>query len=340
MSEPPARDFDAPDRRPSLADVDAAAARLVGRIVRTPLIRSEWLSTITGADVWLKLETLQPTGSFKVRGALNAAARLREAMPGATTVVTASAGNHGLGLAWAAKRLGLRARVHVPAAAPAVKRRTIAALGAELVEASTYEAAEEAARAESERNHVPYISPYAQLDVIAGAATVAQEMLEAEPAIDTLVVPVGGGGLLAGTAVVARGAGRPLAACGAEAAASPAFTSALAAGRIVTVNVQPTLADGLAGNMEPDSPTFALVRDLADRVVVVDEPAIAAAMRQLIEQERLIVEGAAAVPVAALASGLLDVRGHRVGVVLSGRNVDVDILQRVLASTAWPSSPA
>jgi threonine dehydratase len=167
------------------------------------------------------------------------------------------------------------------------------------------------------------VSAYSHSDVIAGAGTIALEMIAARPDLDVLIAPLGGGGLLSGTAVVARALTPGASVFGAEAAASPVFTAALAAGRPVTVDVAPTVADGLAGNMEPDSQTFGLVRDLVDAVVAVPEQEIRAAMRELVVRERLIVEGAAATAIAAITGGHLPLASRRVAVIVSGRNVDV-----------------
>ena len=315
----------------TLADIQAAADRIRSTAWRTPLIPSPWLSEAARADVWLKLETVQATGSYKIRGATNALARLKERHPDLRAVVTASAGNHGQAVALAASALGIHARVHVPAGAPETKRRAIARLGAEIVEAPTYDAAEARAHDEARRDAVVYVSPYNDPDVIAGAGTVALEMLDERPGLDAFIVPVGGGGLISGTAIAARARTKNALVAGTEAAASPVFTAALAAGRPVTVEVHDTLADGLAGNMDSDSQTFAIVRDLVDRVVKLPEPAIAEAMRDLIRHERLIAEGASATAVAAIATGLLDVRGRQVGIILSGRNVDAHVIARVLS---------
>ena len=238
-------------------------------------------------------------------------------------------------------QFGVQVRVYLPATAPRAKRQALARLGAELIDAATYDEAEASARADAARAGVPYISPYNDPDVIAGAGTVALEMLANRPDLDAFVVPLGGGGLLAGTAIVARShtrparraaAGRPRACLvvGAEAEASPVFTAALAAGRAVPVAVQPTLADGLAGNLEGDSQTFGLVRDLVDRVVAVGEAAIAQAIKGLSAREHVVAEGAAATAVGALLQGGVDLAGRRVGVILSGRNIDPDVLQRVV----------
>jgi len=315
---------------PTIVDIEAAARRIAGFSWHTPILHSPWLSDVTGADVWLKLETVQTTGSFKIRGAVNALVALTESRPGVDTVVTASAGNHGVAVAWTAKQLGLRVRVHVPATVPAVKRSTIAAFGAIVVDAPTYDEAEVRAREDAATSGAVYLSAYNHRDVIAGAGTVALEMLADQPGLDTIVVPLGGGGLLSGTAIVLRAHRPDGLAIGAEAEASPVFTAALAEGRTVEVRVEPTLADGLAGNMEPDSQTFAIVRDLVDQVALVAESSIALAMRELSQRERLIAEGAAATAVGALLQRGLDLKGRRVGVILSGRNVDAGVIASVL----------
>ena len=324
-------------------DVEAAAARIAGLAWRTPMVPSAALSTATGASVWLKLETVQATGSFKMRGAAHALVRLRErGFDG--IIVTASAGNHGLALATAARHLGFRVRVHLPATAPAAKKAALAGLGAEAIEAASYDEAEARAHEDADGAGCYYLSPYNDVDVIAGAGTVALEMFDEHPDLDTLVVPVGGGGLLAGAAIVARAGGqarvRPaegtshideagtLRIFGAEAEASPVYTTALEAGRPVTVDVRPTLADGLAGNMDWDNIAFPIVRDLVDGVIAVDEGSIASGMRRLILQDRLVAEGAAATAIAAL--NRIDLAGRRVGIILSGRNVDAEVIERVI----------
>ena len=314
----------------TITDVQAAADRIRSTAWKTPLVPSPWLSDIARASVWLKLETVQATGSYKIRGATNALARLKAARPDVATVITASAGNHGQAVALAASALGVRARIYLPKSAPDAKRRAMARLGADIVEVPTYDAAEAQAHGEARRNGAVYVSPYNDADVIAGAGTVALEMFDERPELDTVIVPLGGGGLLSGTAIVARARAPQSFIIGTEAAASPVFTSALAAGRPVTVEVHDTLADGLAGNMDADSMTFGVVRDLVDRVIAVPEPDIAAAMRDLILKERLVAEGASATAVAAILGGL-DLSGRHVGVILSGRNVDAHVIARVLS---------
>jgi threonine dehydratase len=315
-------------------EILAARRRIAPHIRRTPLLPSAWLSARAGGEVRLKLESLQVTNSFKLRGAANATAAFLERFGGgaggAGAIVTASAGNHGRAMAYAARRLGLRLVVFTPRSAPRAKLDCIARHGADLRHAPTYEDAELLAKAFASQTGATYISPYSHPDVIAGAGTVALEILEDWPEVDTMVAAVGGGGLIAGIAVAARAlAGKRVEVVGVECEASPAFHEGLAAGRIVEVMVRPTLADGLAGNMDPESITFDLVRRGVDRMVLASEPAIADAIRGLFEQERVVAEGAGATAVAALVDGL-PLAGRNAAVVVSGSNIDPGVLSKVL----------
>jgi threonine dehydratase len=316
------------------ADIIAARGRIAPHIRRTPLFASAWLSALAGAEVRLKLESLQPTNSFKIRGAVNASAAFIERRHGgrpgpAGRIVTASAGNHGRAMAYAAERLGLNLVVYTPRSAPRAKLDYIARHGADLRPAPTYEDAERLARACAAETGATYISPYSHPDVIAGAATVAVEILEDWPDADTILAPVGGGGLVSGIAIAATRMASRIQVVGVEAEASPAFHEALKAGRIVEVEVHPTLADGLAGNMDPESMTFDLVRRFVDRTVLAPESSIADAIRGLFEEERVIAEGAGATAVAALLAGL-PMAGRKVAIVVSGSNIDPELLSNVL----------
>ena len=318
----------------TLADVYAARRRIAPDIRRTPLVDSSWLSALTGASVRLKLESLQVTNSFKARGALNAAAAFLERAGAdpqrSRPIVTASAGNHGRALAYAAQRMGLRLIVFTPRDAPRAKLDHIACHGADLrAIAPTYEEAERLAKEYAAAERLTYISPYSHPDVIAGAATIALEIVEDWPDVDTILVPVGGGGLVSGIAVAAKALSDRIEVVGVEAEASPAFHTSLRAGRITDVAVGATIADGLAGNMDPDTITFDYVRGYVDRVVLAPEPAIIAAVRDLVVHEHLVVEGAGATAVAALAGGL-PVAGRFVAVVVSGSNIDAARLARLL----------
>ena len=318
----------------------AARRRLSGHVIRTPLVRSLWLSAETGADVFLKLESLQITNSFKLRGAWNAAQMLLERLsPGEPppALVTASAGNHGRALAYAAERLGLRATVFTPRDAPRTKLEAITRHGADLrAEATTYEDSERLAKQFAAATGTRYLSPYSHPDLLAGIGTIGVEILEDLPDADTIVVPVGGGGLISGVAAVMKAVSPGVAVIGVEAEASHPFTSSLAAGRIVEVEVGPTLADGLAGNMDPETMTFALVQQLVDRIVLVGEEHLAEGIRALVAHEHLIAEGAGAAGVGAVLGGRIDVRGRRVVVLVTGSNIDAEKLAEVLSSAPRP----
>ncbi|HJR61069.1 MAG TPA: pyridoxal-phosphate dependent enzyme [Vicinamibacterales bacterium] len=290
-------------------------------MLRTPLRHSPWLSKASGGDVFLKLETLQPTHSYKIRGATNAVLKLAaSAGTDAPPIVTASAGNHGRALAHAAAAAGMRLTVYVPEQAPRTKTDAIRDLGAELRPCRDYDEAERRAKEHGARGIGVYISPYAHPDVISGAGTVALEILEELGDVRTIVASIGGGGLISGIAVAGEGR---VEAAGVEVQASTPFTTSLKAGRITEIEVGETLADGLSGNLDPDSPTFEIVRQRVPRIAVVSEEDLVAAIRGVAEHERLIIEGAAAAAVAAVATGQLDIRGRRTAIVLSGANIDL-----------------
>jgi len=309
-----------PPLLPSPADVLAAAHRLRSVVERTPLVRSASLSARTGVDTWLKCENLQRTGSFKLRGATNALAELAEAQR-ARGVVASSAGNHGLGLAYAARALGVRARIFIPSTAPDVKRRGIAALGAEVDDSAVdYDAAHHAAEGYARAHSMTFVNPCAGESLLAGQGTVAVEIIEELPSVNTFVVPVGGGGLVGGMAALVRAVAPAARIVGVQSEATNAMALSLAAGRVVHVDVIPTLADGLAGQV--DDVGFAIGSVAIDAMITVRETEIAEAMRWLAREHELRVEGSGAVATAALLHGLVpDLAGPAVAVV-SGGNVD------------------
>ena len=299
-------------------------------MLRTPLRRSEWLSSASGGDVFLKLETLQPTYSYKIRGAVNAVLKLRESRQD-EPLVTASAGNHGRALAQAAAAAGMRLTVYVPEDAPRAKLDAIPRTGAELRPCASYDEAERRAKEHAAGGSALFVSPYSHADVIAGAGTIGLEILEDDAGIDIVIVPVGGGGLISGVAIATKAiAGNKTLVFGVEAQASTPFTRSLAAGRVVAIEVQPTLADGLAGNLDPDTITFDIVRRLVDRIVVVEEQALRDAVRGAVVEEKLVVEGAGAAAIAAVVSRKIDVQGKRAAVIVSGGNIDPEKLKSLL----------
>ena len=288
----------------------------------TPLVAVE----VAGfeAPAYLKLETLQPTGSFKVRGALAAMSAARAQDLG---VVTASAGNHGLGTAYAAQALGGHATVFVPENAAAPK---VAVLGEYPVDlrlvGRSYDAAEAAAVAFAERTGATFISAYSHPDVIAGQATVLTEVLDQLSGPFQIVVPVGGGGLVSGVALAAPDRVRVV---GVESARSRAVSASMAAGHVVAVPVGDTIADGLAGNLGADTITPQLLRDRGTAVAAVEEEAIRAAVRYLATKQGLVVEGSGAVGIAAAHGGL--VRADLPTVfVITGRNIAPRTLAEIL----------
>ena len=300
--------------------MEAAAQRLKGRVRRTPLIEAHALSAETGRRVWLKLETLQYTRSFKYRGALHAVLTLAGPVDSRPRLVTASAGNHGLALATAASALGATLLVFAPRMAPRAKLDRMRQPGVTVdTDSADYDEAETRAIGAAADGAGVYISPYNHPAVIAGAGTVALEILEDLPGVGTIVVPTGGGGLLSGIAIAARDATRVI---GVEPAVNPAFTSALAAGHITTIEPGESLADGLLGNLEPGSMTFELVRAHVDAIRLVDETDIVRGVRQLFRAERLVAEGAGAIGVGALLSGSLADLPDPLVIVISGANID------------------
>ena len=310
--------------RPTVLDVYDARRRLGPHLQPTPLQRSPWLSSVTGAEVFLKLESVNLTHSFKIRGALNAALTLAARGTAAPTLVTASAGNHGRALALAAERLSFRCIVFTPASAPETKKNAIRGHGAVLhADCDGYDAAEQQARAYAEAEGGVYVSPYNHPDVIAGAGTVGLEIVESLPAFDVVVIPLGGGGLASGVGLAVRAAAPRATIVGVEVEASSPFTVGLAAGRITEITPRASLADGLTGNLEPDSITFPLVQQVVDRVVTVSEDEVSRAMRGLGEEEHLIVEGAGAAATAAVIAGRASTPGQRVVVLVTGGNVDL-----------------
>jgi threonine dehydratase len=317
----------------ALADIRAAAGRIRDRVLRTPLRRSEWLSSGGGAAVHLKLEIVQPTSSYKIRGAFNAALRVRETSGDRERprLVTASAGNHGRALASAARALGLPLTVFIAAGAPRAKADAIRAAGAELRECPDYDEAERQAKEHAATGAGMFISPYSHPDVIAGAGTIGLELLEDLPSIDAVVVPVGGGGLIGGIGIAVKALSPATRVIGVEVSASCPFTRSLAAGRLVTIDVGPSLADGLTGNLDPDTITLDIVRNVVDEIVVVDEPLLRRALGGVVTNEHLMIEGAAAAGPAALLGGRIDLWGN-VAVILTGANIDAGKLIEVLES--------
>ncbi|MEO8620295.1 MAG: threonine/serine dehydratase [bacterium] len=308
------------DMLPSASDVIAAAHLLRGVVERTPLVHSRALSAAAGVDVYLKCENLQRTGSFKLRGAYNALATLPAALR-RRGIVASSAGNHGLGVALSARLLDMHARIFIPADAPAVKRDGILALGAEIDETEPhYDEAHHAAVRYAEAQDMTFVNPCAGEPLLAGQGTVGLEILEELSGVQTVIVPVGGGGLVGGIGALLRAVAPDVRIVGAQSDVTNAMAKSLDAGRRVEIATPPTLADGLSGQIDDEG--LAIGQFAMDEMLVVGENQIAGAIGWLSREHDLRAEGSGAVGVAALlvaANGRF--RGP-VAVVISGGNID------------------
>ena len=318
---------------PVFADVEAAARRIAPHVRRTPVMTSRGIDREVGAQIAFKCENLQRAGAFKFRGACNAVLSLPE--PGASGgVCTHSSGNHGAAVALAARLRSIPATVVMPAGAPRVKRRAVESFGAEVIECEPTLAAREATlRTVVDQRGGRVVHPYDDFRVIAGQGTVALEILDdprpapwCEPLagpVDAILVPVGGGGLLGGSALV--GAHRRCRVFGAEPAGADDAMRSLRAGRIVPVEAPDTIADGLRTSLGERN--FAIIRQTVEDILTVSEDSILAAMRLLWERTKLVVEPSGAVPLAALLEHGPPRGCARIGVVVSGGNVDLDALR-------------
>ncbi len=305
----------------ALSEIVAARSRLNGSIIRTPCVESAALSELTGARIFCKQEYLQRTGSFKERGARNALAQLapEQAQRG---VIAASAGNHALGLAWHGRSLGIPVTVVMPRFAPLVKIARCRSFGATVVlHGDTFDEARQEAGRLGEERQLGYVHPFDDPHVIAGQGTLAFEILEQMPDAEVVIVPVGGGGLLAGMATVLQALKPDLEIIGVEPANAACFAAGLDAGAPVRIPTRFTLADGLAV-AEAGRHTLAIVQSLVRRMVSVGEEALALAILRLAELEKCIIEGAGAAGLAALVGGKLpDLAGRRVVLLLTGGNI-------------------
>ncbi len=309
---------------PAFADVLSAAARIAPHAQRTPTLRSQSLDDIAGCTLHFKCENLQRVGAFKFRGACNAIFALDDATA-ARGILTQSSGNHGAAVALASRLRGTSATVVVPEGAPAVKLAAIAGYGARVVRcAPTMAARNAAAAALVEETGAHLVHPFDDAHVIAGQGTVALEFLRSEPELDALLAPVGGGGLLSGCALTARTLRPTLEIWGAEPAGAADAHASLREGRCITDMTANTICDGLRGQLAPR--TLALLQRHIDGILTVDDDAVVEAMRLLWERLKLVVEPSGAIALAAVLRNRERFAGRRVGIVISGGNVDLDTL--------------
>ena len=311
-----------------LGEVYEARRRVQGWARRTPMERSAPLGGLCGGEVWLKLENYQVTGSFKIRGAANKLLSLSDDQR-RRGVVTASSGNHAQGVGYAAREMGVRATVVVPENTPSVKIDAIRGYGVDLiVEGREYMDSERLARRMERERGMTFVSAYNDLDIIKGQATVGLEMVEDNPELEVVLVPVGGGGLASGVASVFKQAtGAEV--IGVQTAASPVMYECVKRGFIHEVPLGDTYAEGLHGGIEEGSATFDMCSSLIDKWIIVEEEAVLEAIRFMLHRQHMVVEGAAAVGPAALMTRPELFKGRKVGVVISGGNLSEETLRKV-----------
>jgi len=330
-------------RLPKPIDVLAARDRLRGIAIQTPLEQAPSLAAASeAAEVRLKLEALQPTGSFKIRGAHNklallAAARETGEAPN-LPVITASSGNHGIAVAHAAARFGMPVTILVGHDVTPAKLEWLRSLETDTIsvelEGRDYDEAEAEARRREQLGAAIYAAPYNDADVIAGQGTVAVEILEAWPECDTIIAPIGGGGLIAGIGLWAKAVKPDIRIVGVQPSASPPMYVYFESGSTKPVPIAPTLADGVSGNIERGSITWTLARRLVDAVLLVEEEEILGAMRWAIDRQHVLLEASAVLgPALLLRGGDGSLEGRRVAVVCTGRNIDGDTVRRAVTGS-------
>lgn len=314
----------------TLGDVKAAEQRLKGVIKHTPFSYAPLLSETAGVEIYLKKETLQNTGAFKIRGAFNKISTLSDAEK-KRGVIAASAGNHAQGVAFSASHYGIKSYIVMPEATPLLKVNGTKALGAEVIlHGNSYDEAYAHALNYAKKHNLTFIHPFTDEQVIAGQGTVALEMLESVEDLDVLVVPVGGGGLISGIAVAAKSINPDIKVIGVSAAGAPAMRNSFLAKKPQDSLSVRTIADGIAVR-DTAIETYTYIAEFVDDIVAVDDEEIANAILFLIERQKLVVEGAGAVGVAAvLHKRIAFDKGQKVGIVLSGGNIDVTMISLII----------
>ena len=314
----------------TLESIRAARERIRDVIYHSPCPYSLHLSRLCGCEVYCKLDHLQVTGSFKERGARNKLKMLVQRGAAGAGVVAASAGNHAQALAYHGKSLGVPVTVVMPRWAPLVKVSNCRSFGAEVIlEGESYEDAKRRAVALAAERGLTYVPGFDDADIVAGQGTVGLEILEDVPDVDAIVVPVGGGGLIAGIATAVKALRPAVRIVGVEPVNAPTLHASLKAGEVRRIETRPTLADGLA-IAEVGKLCFDLIRPRLDELLLVDEPTIARSVLKLLELEKTMVEGAGAVPLAAAMNPSCDLQGRKVVLVLAGGNIDVTVLSRII----------
>jgi threonine dehydratase len=318
----------------TLRDIEDARKAIQREINKTPLVHSEFLSGLCGGEVYLKLENLQITNSFKIRGALNRMMHLRPDEIG-RGVITASLGNHAQAVAIGAEKLNVTGTVVVPETTSRIKIEKIRKHKVELIlHGETYDLAEQYAQELAKKGGLIFISPYNDSYVVAGQGTVGLEILEDLPTVDTIIVPVSGGSLLAGIGVAAKSTRPNIEILGVQPETTPAMYYSFKAGKITDVEMKDTIADCLSGNIEHGSITFEIIQSYVDEIMLFDEETIKKAIRLLWDKEKQITEGSGAISIAPIMKSTERFARKRTVAVISGGNIDEAVFQNILASEA------
>lgn len=309
---------------PSYKDIVKAAERIAGYAHNTPVLRSSYFNQLTGADLYFKCENFQKVGAFKFRGAFNAISKLPED-EGRKGIITHSSGNHAQAVALASKMNGYKATIIMPKNAPKVKVNAVREYGAEIVFCeTTIESRQETTDKIISDTGATFIHPYNNTDVIAGQGTCAMELLAEIPDLDIIIAPVGGGGLISGTTLSAKAINPKVLVFGSEPKLADDAYRSLKEGSIQPVHRTDTIADGLRTSL--GALTFQIIQEKLDDIITVAEESIIRDMRRVWERMKIIIEPSSAVPISALLNGQVDIAGKKVGVILTGGNVDVENL--------------
>jgi len=316
----------------TLRDVKDAREKIGNLIKRTPLMHSRFLSNFCGGEVYLKLENLQITNSFKIRGALNRMLHLstEEMKRG---IVTVSSGNHALAVAIGAEKLNISAKIIIPRNTPKVKIDNIKKYNVELIlYGNIYDEAEQKAMKLAKEDGLTYISPYNDKLVIAGHGTIGLEIMEDLPSVDTVIVPVGGGGLISGIGLTLKSVKSGVQIIGVQSEASPVMYESLKAGKIVDVEMRESIAEGLFGGIEKESITFGMIQKYVDDFILVKEETIRKAIYLLWDKEKQVAEGSGAVAIAPILENKSLFKGKTIVAVISGGNIEEKLFRNILTS--------
>ncbi|MDY7010361.1 MAG: threonine/serine dehydratase [Planctomycetota bacterium] len=312
----------------TLKDIQKAVGTIHGKVIRTPLLDARDISQTVGCGLWLKLENFQLTHAFKVRGNMNKMAHLRGRC--GNGVITASTGNHGQGLAFAAATANIPAKIVVPESSPQTKREAIVGYGAELiVHGSDYHAASEYAHALAEAEGRTYVHSFDDAEIMAGQGTIGLEILQDAPEIETVLAPIGGGGLIAGLLVAIKESRPAVRVIGVQTTAFPSMAESVRQGRCASVPEGGTIADGVAVR-QPGQLGVEVVRRYIDDIWLVEESDIREAIKLLIKRAKIIPEPAGAVTLAGILTHQREISGKKVAAVVSGGNIDTDLLKEIL----------